>query len=87
MDLAVLFAFRELARVKNSVHTNILVMDEVMDKSLDDLGVENFLNIIREFDKSKVFIISHKPNLQDKFNRVLSIYKDGQFSKMSETFM
>lgn len=87
MDLAVLFAFRELARVKNSVHTNILVMDEVMDKSLDDLGVENFLNIIREFDKSKVFIISHKPNLQDKFNRVLSISKDGQFSKMSETFM
>jgi DNA repair exonuclease SbcCD ATPase subunit len=87
MDLAVLFAFRELARVKNSVHTNLLVMDEVLDKSLDNTGIEHFLEVIRELDKSRVFVISHKPDMRDKFNRVLEVRKNGQFSEMAETFL
>ena len=68
IDLALLFTWREVARVKNSVNTNLLIMDEVFDSSLDGFGTDEFLKIIRFVIKNaNVFVISHKTGLEDKF--------------------
>jgi DNA repair exonuclease SbcCD ATPase subunit len=87
VDLAILFSFRELARVKNSANTNILILDETLDKSMDSTGVEHFLNIIREQDKSHIFVISHKDDMAGNFNRNINVTKDGQFSVLTETML
>ena len=66
IDLALLFTWREVARVKNSVNTNLLIMDEVFDSSLDGFGTEEFLKIIRYVIKdANIFVISHKTDLHD----------------------
>ena len=66
IDLALLFTWREVARVKNSVNTNLLIMDEVFDSSLDGMGTEEFLKIIRFVIKdANVFVISHKADLHE----------------------
>ena len=63
MRIDLLFTWREVARVKNSVNTNLLIMDEVFDSSLDGMGTEEFLKIIRFVIKdANVFVISHKQN-------------------------
>ena len=70
IDLALLFTWREVAAFKNSVSTNLLIMDEVFDSSLDGLGTEEFLKIIRYvISNANVFIISHKESLFDKFDK------------------
>ena len=72
IDLALLFTWREVARAKNSVNTNLLIMDEVFDSSLDGFGTDEFLKIIRFVIKdANVFVISHKADLHDKFNSVI----------------
>ena len=82
IDLALLFTWREVARMKNSVNTNLLIMDEVFDSSLDGLGTEEFLKIIRYVIKgANVFIISHKESLFDKFENVLRFEKVKGFSR------
>ena len=69
IDLALLFTWREIARMKNSVVTNLLIMDEVFDSSLDEFGTDYFLKIVRYIiTDANVFIISHKQDLYDKFN-------------------
>ena len=81
IDLALLFTWREVARVKNSVNTNLLIMDEVFDSSLDGMGTEEFLKIIRFVIKdANVFVISHKVELHDKFNSVIRFDKIKGFS-------
>jgi DNA repair exonuclease SbcCD ATPase subunit len=83
IDLALLFTWREVARVKNSVNTNLLIMDEVFDSSLDGFGTDEFLKIIRYIIKgANIFVISHKSELNDKFESVISFEKVKGFSRM-----
>ena len=83
IDLALLFTWREVARMKNSVNTNLLIMDEVFDSSLDGFGTEEFLKIIRYVIKdANVFVISHKTGLEDKFESVIRFEKVKGFSRM-----
>ena len=85
IDLALLFAWREVARMKNSVNTNLLIMDEVFDSSLDGFGTDEFLKIIRFVIKdANIFIISHKTGMEDKFGNVLKFEKVKGFSRMEE---
>ena len=82
IDLALLFTWREVAAFKNSVSTNLLIMGEVFDSSLDGLGTEEFLKIIRYvISNANVFIISHKESLFDKFENVLRFEKVKGFSR------
>ncbi len=84
IDLALLFTWREVARVKNSVNTNLLIMDEVFDSSLDGMGTDEFLKIIRFVIKdANVFVISHKTELHDKFESVIRFEKIKGFSRMA----
>ena len=84
IDLALLFTWREIARVKNSVNTNLLIMDEVFDSSLDTLGTDEFLKIIRFVIKdANVFVISHKTELHDKFDSVIKFEKVRGFSRIA----
>ena len=85
IDLALLFAWRAIASSKNSVSTNLLLMDEILDGSLDDTAVEAFLEILKGFDRSvHVFVISHKPKelLESKFERHLKFVKTKNFSRL-----
>ena len=83
IDLALLFTWREVARMKNSVSTNLLIMDEVFDSSLDGYGTEEFLKIIRYVIKdANIFVISHKTGLEDKFESVIKFEKVKGFSRM-----
>ena len=83
IDLALLFTWREVARVKNSVNTYLLIMDEIFDSSLDGFGTDEFLKIIRFVIKdANVFVISHKAELQDKFESVIRFEKIKGFSRM-----
>jgi len=83
IDLALLFTWREVARVKNSVNTNLLIMDEVFDSSLDGFGTDEFLKIIRYVIKdANIFVISHKSELHDKFDNVLKFDKVKGFSRL-----
>jgi len=82
IDLALLFTWREVARVKNSANTNLLIMDEVFDSSLDGFGTDEFLKIIRYVIKdANIFVISHKSDLHDKFESVIRFEKVKGFSR------
>ena len=81
IDLALLFTWREVARFKNSVNTNLLIMDEVFDSSLDGFGTEEFLKIIKYvIQDANVFVISHKTGLDERFENVLKFEKVKGFS-------
>jgi DNA repair exonuclease SbcCD ATPase subunit len=81
IDLSLIFAWREVARIKNSVNCNILLFDEVFDSSLDGFGADEFMKIIRYVIKdTNIFVISHKDGLQDKFESVLRFEKKSGFS-------
>ena len=83
IDLALLFTWREVAKMKNSVNTNLLIMDEVFDSSLDGFGTDEFLKIIRYVIKdANIFVISHKAGLEDKFESVTRFEKIKGFSRM-----
>ena len=83
IDLALLFTWRQVAKMKNSVATNLLVLDETFDSSLDADGVENLLKILDTLDNdTNVFIISHKGEILDnKFERKLEFFKNKNFSE------
>ena len=86
VDLSLLFTWREVARVKNSVNTNLLIMDEVFDSSLDGFGTDEFLKIIRYVIKdANIFVISHKTGLEDKFQSVTRFDKRSGFSYKVES--
>ena len=85
IDLALLFTWRTVAKLKNSTNTNLLVLDEVFDSSLDDTGTQEFLKILYTLGKDQnVFVISHKGDvLQDKFNNIIKFEKIKGFSRIS----
>ena len=84
IDLALLFTWREVARFKNSVNTNLLIMDEVFDSSLDGFGTEEFLKIIRYvIQDANVFVISHKTGLDERFENVIKFEKAKGFSSIA----
>jgi DNA repair exonuclease SbcCD ATPase subunit len=84
IDLALLFTWRAIAKLRNSVSTNLLIMDEVFDSSLDTTGTEEFLKILNTLvDDANIFIISHKGDqLYDKFHSVIKFEKVKNFSRM-----
>jgi DNA repair exonuclease SbcCD ATPase subunit len=84
INLAILFTWREIARMKNSVNTNLLILDEVFDSSLDFMGTDYFTKIIKYVIKdTNIFVISHKTDeLIDKFDRIIKFDKIKGFSKM-----
>ena len=83
INLALLFTWREVARLKNSVNCNLMILDEIFDSSLDSTGTEEFLKIIRYVIKdANIFVISHKTGLEDKFESVLRFEKVKGFSHM-----
>ena len=81
IDLSLLFTWREVARFKNSTNTNLLIMDEVFDSSLDGLGTDEFIKIIKYVVKdANIFVISHKADMLDRFEKVIEFTKKGGFS-------
>ena len=84
IDLALLFTWREVARMKNSVNTNLLILDEIFDSSLDEMGTEYFTKIVRFVIKdANVFIISHKTGMEDKFESLIKFEKVKGFSRVT----
>ena len=82
IDLALLFTWREIAKYKNSTNTNLLIMDEVFDSSLDGMGTEEFLKIIRFVIRdANIFVISHKSELYDRFPNSIKFEKVKGFSQ------
>jgi len=86
IDLSLLFTWRAVARMKNSVNTNLLILDEVFDSSLDTNGTDDFLKLLNTLtEKTNAFIISHKGDaLYDKFNDVIRFEKHKNFSRVAE---
>ena len=83
IDLALLFTWRSIARMKNSASTNLLILDEVFDASLDANGCDEFLKIIHDMEGSNIFVISHKGDvLHDKFSNTLRFTKQKNFSRI-----
>lgn len=84
INLAILFAWRAIAKMRNSINTNLLIMDEVFDSSLDSNGTEEFIKIINDLTiDTNTFIISHKTDqLSDKFERVIEFEKYKNFSRL-----
>ena len=83
IDLALLFTWRAIAKMKNSTNTNLLILDEIFDSSLDTDGTDAFLKILGTFDKENVFVISHKQDmLFDKFRNTIKFEKSRNFSRV-----
>lgn len=85
IDLSLLLAWREVARVKNSANCNLLILDEVFDSSLDAVGAEEFMKLLTGLDsKTNIFVISHRADsLVDKFSTVITLEKKKNFSKLN----
>ena len=86
IDLAILFTWRQIAKMKNSVNTNLLLLDEIFDSSLDTAGTDYFLNLMNSFgENSNIFVISHKGDqLFDKFRSVIKFEKRNDFSVIAK---
>ena len=86
IDIALLLTWRSIAKLKNSVDTNLLILDEIFDGSLDQSGTSDLGWILRNFDdNTNVFVISHKTILDDKFDRTITVSKDKNYSNLEET--
>lgn len=85
IDLSILFTWRQIAKMKNSVNTNLLLLDEIFDSSLDTAGTDYFLNLMNQFgENTNIFVISHKGDqLFDKFRSVVKFEKRNDFSVIS----
>tara|TARA_R110000822_G_scaffold59342_7_gene148199 strand:+ start:2911 stop:4623 length:1713 start_codon:yes stop_codon:yes gene_type:complete len=84
IDLALLFTWRAIAKMKNSTNTNLLILDEIFDSSLDGTGTDDFLKILDSFSDQNVFVISHKQDmLFDKFRSIIKFEKVKNFSRIS----
>jgi len=85
IDLALLFTWRAVAKMKNSTNTNLLILDEIFDSSLDSTGTDEFLKILNTLDGENVFVISHKQDvLVDKFRSTIQFQKVKNFSHVVE---
>ena len=85
IDLALLFTWRDIAKMKNSSSTNLLILDEIFDSSLDNGGTDEFVKIIRYVIKdAHIFLITHKSeDLNDRFDQLITFEKLNGFSKMT----
>jgi DNA repair exonuclease SbcCD ATPase subunit len=84
INLAILFSFRKIAELKNTCNTNLLIMDEILDGVLDSDGIDVLTSILREFESNNVFMISHKEEMIDKFNRTLKFVVKDDYSLCEE---
>ena len=85
IDLAILFTWRAVAKLRNSLNTNLLILDEIFDSSLDGNAADDLLKILQNISHdSNIFIISHRENLHDKFENVIKFVKHKNFSRISE---
>lgn len=85
IDLAFLFTWRAVAKLRNSMSTNLLILDEVMDSSLDGNSADDLLKILQNISSdSSIFVISHRENLHDKFENIIKFVKHKNFSKIEE---
>jgi DNA repair exonuclease SbcCD ATPase subunit len=86
IDLSILFTWRQIAKMKNSVNTNLLLLDEIFDSSLDTAGTDYFLNLMNQFgENTNIFVISHKGDqLFDKFRSVIKFEKHNDFSVIAK---
>jgi len=85
IDLAILFTWRAVAKLRNSLSTNLLILDEVFDSSLDGQAADDLLKILQNISRdSNVFIISHRDTLHDKFENVIKFVKTKSFSRIAE---
>jgi len=83
INLSILWTFRELVKIKNSTNINFLLFDEILDSSLDESGIEEFIKIIRYvFTETNTFIISHREGVTEKFEHVIEFEKQGNFSRI-----
>ena len=83
IDLALLFTWRQIAKMKNSTNTNLLILDEIFDSSLDANGTEEFLRILDTLSNENVFLVSHKTDLSiDKFEHMIMFRKEGNFTQV-----
>ena len=84
IDLAILLAWREIAKLKNSAHCNLLILDEIFDSSLDSVGVDDLMKVLTMLsDNNNIFVITHKSDqLIDKFNKTISFKKKNNFSRI-----
>jgi len=86
IDLALLFTWRTIAKMKNSVNTNLLILDEIFDSSLDAQGTDDFFKIINKLQNENIFIISHKGDIMfDKFTNILKFEKLQNFTQLQQT--
>ena len=84
IDLALLFTWRQVAKMKNSTNTNLLVLDEIFDSSLDVNGTDEFLKILNTLSNENIFLISHKSDLNvDKFDSLIRFEKQNNFTRMT----
>ena len=83
IDLSILFTWREIAKMKNSMNTNLLILDEIFDSSLDGQGTDDFFKIIKGLEKENIFIISHKGDiLFDRFTNIIKFEKHQNFTQL-----
>ena len=83
IDLALVFTWRSIAKMKNSANTNLMVLDEIFDSSLDGQGTDDFFKIVRKMEKENIFIISHKGDiLFDKFTNIIKFEKEHNFTRL-----
>jgi len=86
IDLALLFTWRTIAKMKNSVNTNLLILDEIFDSSLDTQGTDDFFKIISKLSNENIFIISHKGDIMfDKFTNIIKFEKYKNFTRLQQT--
>ena len=86
IDLALLFTWRTIAKMKNSVNTNLLILDEIFDSSLDAQGTDDFFKIINKLQNENIFIISHKGDIMfDKFTNIIKFEKYKNFTRLQQT--
>jgi len=84
IDIAILFTWRDIMKMRNTITTNLLIMDEILDRSIDQQGADEFLKLLDEISSSSnVFVISHRgAELSEKFNRVLKFEKQGNYTSL-----
>jgi DNA repair exonuclease SbcCD ATPase subunit len=83
IDLALVFTWRAIAKMKNSTNTNLMILDEIFDSSLDNQGTDDFFKIIKKMTNENIFIISHKGDiLFDKFTNIIKFEKEHNFTRL-----
>ena len=86
IDIALLLTWRSIAKLKNSVDTNLLILDEIFDGSLDQTGTSDLGWILRNFDdNTNIFVISHKEQMDGKYERTITAVKEKNFSVIQES--